>query len=421
MLSKNTKTKKNIKYKLKTRKNSINSLKGGKYIDKGGFGCVVKPAIPCHKLRDKDINLNNYVSKIISTPKLKDIYEEIDISDKLNQIDPNNTYFIPIKDYCYITELPEERTDVISVKYKDDKHKIYNKTSKPNLDKKHCDMDLDNKPINLILPFGGISLAKIMKINRKNENNIKSKIHQLFITNIKMYFKHLLIGLGKMHHNKLVNRDIKQKNIMIYVEPLMIPKLNTIDLKEKNSDILNIMKLKYIDFGLATYITSSLSKDIHNISLSGTYRYLSPEIFISYIVVKYKNRSIQYKLQQINEKIKYVKEALDRIKEKDMLFSLKDNISVLYKKIQYFYDNNKLLDKYFGTNTTTHYNGYLQKADVYALGISIFDTLQLEKHSNIDVRANKGLYDLLLKMIELDPDKRYNVIQCINHDYFRNI
>ena len=410
---KNTKT----EYKSKTKKKT---LKGGKYIDKGGFGCVVKPAIPCHTLKNKykDINLNNYVSKIISTPKLKDIYEEIDISDKLNQIDPNNNYFIPIKDYCYITELPEERTDVISVKYKDDKHKSYNKTSKPNLDKKHCDMDLDNKPINLILPFGGISLAKIMKINRKDTNNIKAKIHQLFITNIKLYFKHLLIGIEKMHHHKLVNRDIKQKNIMIYVEPLMIPKLNTIDLKEKNPNILNIMKMKYIDFGLATHITSTLSKDIHNISLSGTYRYLAPELFISYIIVKYKNRSTQYKLQQINEKIKYVKEALDRIKEKDMISTLKDNIALLYTKILYLYDNNKLLDKYFGTNTTTIYNGYMQKADVYALGISMFDTLQLEKHSNIDVRENKELYNLLLKMIEIDPDKRYNVIQCINHPYF---
>ena len=103
-----------------------------------------------------------------------------------------------------------------------------------------------------------------------------------------------------------------------------------------------------------------------------------------------------------------------------MLSNLQENINALIKKIQYLIDNNKLLDKYFGTNTTQLYNGYLQKADVYALGITIFDTLQLKKHSTVDVRENKLLYDLLLKMIDIDPDKRYNVIQCINHPYFAN-
>jgi len=421
----NSKRKINYRNKLKKSQKKINikklSLKGGKYLDKGGFGCVVKPAIPCSNIsyKDKDTNFNNYVSKIISKPKIKDINEEIDISNKLLEIDKDNNYYITIKSSCYINELPEERTDVISIKYKDDKHKTYNTSSKPNLDKKHCEMDLDNKPINLILPFAGISLYKIMKINRKDPNNIKAKIHQLFITNIKAYFKHLLVGLGKMHQNKLVNRDIKQKNLMIYVDPLMVPKLNTFDLMEKNPDILNIMKLRYIDFGLTTFITSSLSKDINNIYLSGTYRYLAPEMLISYILVKYKNRSVQYKLQQINEKVKYVKESLDKIDEKKKISTLKEEISVLYKKLQYLYDTDKLLDKYFGTNTTSNYNSYLQKADVYALGITIFDTLQSKKNSNVDVRENHKLYSLLLNMIEIDPDKRFNVIQCINHEYFK--
>jgi serine/threonine protein kinase len=409
-------------YKSKTKKYTTHSnLKGGKYLDKGGFGCVVKPAIPCSNIsyKDKDTNFNNYVSKIISKPKIKDINEEIDISNKLLEIDKDNNYYITIKSSCYINELPEERTDVISIKYKDDKHKTYNTSSKPNLDKKHCEMDLDDKPINLILPFAGISLHKIMKINRKDTNNIKAKIHQLFITNIKVYFKHLLIGLGKMHQNKLVNRDIKQKNLMIYVDPQVVPKLNTMNLMEKNPDILHIMKLRYIDFGLTTFITSSLSKDINNIYLSGTYRYLAPEILISYILVKYKNRDIKYKLQQINEKVKYVKESLDRIDEKRMISTLKEDIASLYKKLQYLYDTDKLRDKYFGTNTPTNYNSYLQKADVYALGITIFDTLQSKKNSNVDVRENHNLYNLLLKMIEIDPDKRFNVIQCINHEYFK--
>ena len=405
------KTNKNKLYKT----NKYKTLKGGKFLDKGGFGCVIKPALPCTRL-NQSLNLNNYVSKII-TENISSIDSEIIISDMLKQIDPDNIFFITIKEYCYITELPNKRTDVIDVKYKNATKKNFNTSSKKNLDKKYCHMDLNSKNINLILEFGGISLSNIMKKNRKDIDNIKSKIHQLFVTNINAYFKHLLIGLEKMHRIKIVNRDIKQKNIMIYLEPNTISKLTNMNLKEKNKDSLNMMKVRYIDFGLSSHITSSLSNDIYNISLSGTYRYLSPELFICYILVKYKHKTTQYKIDKIYDKIAYVKNALKRIEEKDMLSNLQDIINSLYKKIQYLYDNNLLLDKYFGIKNK--YNGYLQKADVYALGITIFDTLQLKQHSNVDVRSNKLLYDLLLNMIAIDPDKRYNVIECINHPYFQ--
>lgn len=413
-----------IKSKTKNKINSKNKTKkqrGGKFIDKGGFGCVVKPALQCHSLSKKNskINFNNYVSKIINHPD-EDIAEEIFISKILLQIDPEINYFITIKDYCYITELPEERTDIVNVNYINEQKTKYNIPIKKNLDNKYCHMNLNDKPINLILPFGGISLSKIIKINRKDTNNMKSIMHQLFVTNIKAYFKHLLVGLEKMHRNKLVNRDIKQKNIILYLDPNFLTKLRTIDLKEKQTDILKIMNVRYIDFGLSTYIKSSLSNDINNIQLNGTYRYLSPDIFICFLLYKYTDRNMNYKQKHIYDKIKNVKEALSRIEEKNMLSNLQENINALTKKIQYLMDTNKLLDKYFGTNTIQLYNGYLQKADVYALGITIFDTLQLHKHSNVDVRENKLLYDLLLKMIAIDPDKRYNVVECIHHPYFRN-
>ena len=408
-----------LKNKTKTKKKQY-ILNGGKYLDKGGFGCVVKPAIPCKVFKPKNFNYNNYVSKIINNPDIGDINEEIRISHILTQIDPQNTYFITINDYCYIPEpeLLKDRTDIIAVEYLDKKKTKYDISSKPNLDKKHCIIDINEKSINLIFEYGGISLSKIMKINRKDTNNIKAKIHQLFITNINLYFKHLLIGLEKMHRNKIVNRDIKQKNIMLYIDQSKLPQLASIDLTKKNDNILNIMKLRYIDFGLATHITTSVSTDIKNIFLCGTYRYVAPEIFISYVLVQYKNRSTQYKHKKINEKLKNLKEALDRLEEKHMIQTLKENINSLYLKIQYLCDNNKILDKYFGSNSHSHYNGYLQKADVYALGITIFDTLHIKKYSNVNVRKNKNLYDLLLNMIKIDPDERFNVIQCIHHPYF---
>ena len=114
-------------------KTKSKTLKGGKFIDKGGFGCVVQPALPCNNISK---NLTNYVSKIISIPD-DDINEEIYISTLLKQIDPVFDYFVTIKDYCYITQLPNGRTNVVDVEYKDKNFTKYNVSSKLKLDKKY--------------------------------------------------------------------------------------------------------------------------------------------------------------------------------------------------------------------------------------------------------------------------------------------
>jgi serine/threonine protein kinase len=422
--NKSNKTHKTNKSKKTKKINHI--LKGGKYLDEGGFGCVVRPALACRHL-SKKLNLNNYVSKIISDPDaIDDTEDEIEISKILRHIDPNNDYYLPIKEYCYLNALPKDRTNVVDVEYKDEKHKKYNLPKHLTIDKHHCDMDLNDKPLNLIILFGGISLSKIMKTDRKDTYNMKARMHQLFITNIKTYVKHLLMGIELMHRYKIVNRDIKQKNIMMYVEPLMVPKLNTLELKTTNPEIKKIMKMRYIDFGLSTYIKSSLTNNIKNIALNGTKRYIPPELFITYYLIKYRNESTKYKTDYIHKQInEHVKKAFLRIEETTMITMLSEKVTQMINKIHYLYNTepSKLLDKYYGLNNTSKYNGYLQKADVYALGITIFDTLQLKKHSNIDVRENKSetsLYNLLLKMIEPNPDERFNVIECINHPYFKS-
>ena len=101
-----------------------------------------------------------------------------------------------------------------------------------------------------------------------------------------------------------------------------------------------------------------------------------------------------------------------------MISKMNSNIELLYKKIKGHYENNRILDIYFGSETNK-FNGYIQKADVYALGLSIYETLY--KYSNINVKKHIQLYDLLLHMIDINPDKRYNIIQCLSHQYFKEI
>ena len=395
------------------------NLKGGKFVDRGGYGCVVTPAISCSST---DINLDKSVSKIVKDPDGSDISTELKISNFLKKIDPLQKYFITYDNICRIHRLPKDRTDLLSVKYTDDEMEDY-KTIENNKDKDKdvCDIEVSLHPINLIMKHAGNSLSSIMKVDRKSKGTL-AKMHQLFIENFKKCFKHLIIGLIKMHKNKIVNRDIKQRNIMI--------KWNTDTYKNKSSnkyssknDIKNdsekqkdILEIRYIDFGLSDIITSDMYKHTSNIRLKGTYFYISPELFISYIITNNNNRSRNYHMKKINTEInENVKKALLRINEKEILNNLNKDIDILYDKIKFLVDKDKILEVYFGSKTKI-YNGYLQKGDVYALGISMFETLY--HYSHIDTKSNKNLYDLLSNMIKIDPDKRYNAIQCLSHPYF---
>ena len=390
-------------------------LRGGKYIDKGGFGCVISPALPCSST---DINIENSVSKIIKH-QTETLSKELRISNMLKKIDPGHKFYITIDKYCFINHIPKNRTDLTNVKYKNNNMSDYTINSedlldkngkKKKIDKQFCDIDLDLKPLNLIMPYAGISLSSIMKTNRKSKN-IKGQIHQKFINNLKIYFKHLIIGLLKMHNNRIVNKDIKQRNIMLQWDS-NIEK----NAKDKIINDDNIIQIRYIDFGLSEFLTNEFCKDISNISLKGTPFYLAPELFICSLIIKYKDRSKTQQLKKIFEYIKkHVSNAMDIINEKEIISNINSIINIIYKKIKYLYENNKLLESYFGSDTNK-YNGYIQKADVYALGLSIYETLY--KYSEINVKKNALLYDLLLHMIDINPDNRYNVVQCLSHPYF---
>jgi len=419
----------NISRKKNTKKNNIQNknitLKGGKFIDKGGFGCVLSPALSC---TTSDINLNTSISKIVKHES-ETLKREIAISDQLKKLDPGHKFYITIDKYCFINDIPRNRTDLVNVTYKDEKLKdlTIDKTDKYNIgkkiDKNYCDIDIDMKPMNLIMPYAGISLSSVMKTERKRKG-FKAQMHQMFVDDLKIYFKHLIIGLLKMHNNRIVNRDIKQKNIMLFWKDIKNKNKNNESntkpndkANDKANDKYNdIMSIRYIDFGLSEFLTSEISKDISNISLQGTTYYLSPEIFICYVIRKYENYSEQKQLLKIMDYIsKNTKKAFSRLGERNILQNIDSYINSIYKKIKFIYDKQRILNVYFG-NDNNKFNGYLQKADVYALGLSIYETLY--RYSEIDVKKNELLHSLLLNMIELDPDKRYNIVQCLGHRYF---
>jgi len=391
-LQKNSNKRKNSNNKTQLNNNVLHNLRGGKYVDEGGFGCVVTPAIPCSH---KDKNLERYVSKI----SREDITNEIKISSILAKLDPTKKYYLTHNKYCYINNIPDNRDNVVSVHYTDeDLTKFDIDPGQEKKDKKACYVELDLKPINIIMEHGGYSLSSIMKTNRKSKGT-RALMHQMFIDNLRPNFKHLILGVVKMHNNRIVNRDIKQKNIMMNWN------------KETNE-----VALRYIDFGLSEFLTTEFCRHVSNINRHGTPYYISPEVHIAHILRKYSSRSEHYILKKIISEIhSHVKKALLKINEPELYGSLDNNTKILYEKIKHLYDNDRILPIHFGSEKNK-FNGYIQKCDVYALGLSIFETLYV--YSEINVRQNTKLYDLLIHMLAFDPDKRYNAVQCLSHPYF---
>ncbi len=438
--------------KSKKKQYKYNILKGGKFLGKGSYGCVIKPALKCNKISlfsknsKKNTKNSDNISKIVLVNDSSNdgILDEIAINKKLKQIDPKMKYFITIKEHCSVQNVPKDRSNIVKVKYKKKKNNTYNsqynnsnssntytdlynktkytKIQNKTLDKKYCPVDLSKNPINIIMPYGGYDLFNIIVsiddsiLDNKIKNyNLINKIikKQQYIANIlfinfKKYFKDMLYGLYKMHTNRIVNRDIKPENIMV--------KYDTHNIRK------NIISIRYIDFGLSEQLTDEFCSHYSNITLNGTTDYIALEIFIIYNITahflngetddKYIKEKIYDDLTDHEAKLKSLE--IDTTKFEDIKNKLYDDIKKMYS------NKELLLSKYFGVDKIL--NGYLQKSDIYGLGITMFTFISryinIKQHSAHSI--HKQLYDLLYHMIDFNPETRYNVIQCLQHPYFNS-
>jgi len=439
-------------FKKKTLKKTLHkkkSLKGGKYLGSGAYGCVISPPLPCKQshlsktsFQDKK-NKNKYVSKIIKYSD-KDSKHELTISSKIKKIDPRQSYFITYESVCQLKTVPKNRDNTVKIEYLNHNLKKYDVinnngsvkssgyTNNSN-SKNKCLIDTRLNPMNIIMPYGGFNLydlkANMNKLFKEYKLSHQQKhiefinTYTMIVNNFKYCFKHLATGLYKLHKARIVNCDIKQENIMA--------------LYNTNTQKIDI---KYIDFGFSEHLTPDYCKHYSNIKTFGTEQLLSPEIFITEILYKYMYKTSQpINIKQIINEIKNsinenVKEILKDLKEYDYVDYLyntykdtttknkqhthKSIIETLYIEIINHFNNKTILDSYFGLNKVGILNGYLQKADVYALGITMYEFLTIG-YKVIDVKQNMKLHHLLKKMIHPDPNKRYNILDCLKHSYFK--
>lgn len=390
-----------------TQKNKIKinkknkSLKGGVFIGKGSYGCVVKPALPCINSKNNTKKFKSYVSKIIIDPSQDDEKDEFIISNKLKEVDSNQDHFITFESYCNIKKIPSNRSNTVSVDYIDNSLDSHEIIGDKIYDKKYCPIDLKLKPVNLIMPYAGYDLLNIIK-NKSHKQDLEHYIltKKMLVKNFKLCFKNLLIGLLKMHNIRIVNRDIKNENIMVNYNE------NT-----QKTD------MRFIDFGLSTLIPLNYKK-LKYIDYRGSEGMLAPEIIISFDI----NAGESYKNTMKNI-VKNIKNVIKSLKDYNILIKgFNTLIKELYSKIQKDFENNTIFDKYFGVDTTINsgkFNGYLQKGDIYSLGITIINFLNYyNKKHKYKIVCNHIMHDLLQNMIHPDPEKRFNVIQCLKHKYF---
>jgi len=360
--------------------------------------------------------------------------------------------------------LNNKHKTIKSRKYNDDNND--NKSYNNNTDEDKCLIDLSLKPINIIMPYGGYNLVDLInnydynykkkseyekKLNKLKSQKYKSKYdmymskyeeelykHKHFIatysilsTHFKSIFKHLLSGLVKLHNARIVNRDIKLENIMA-----------NYNIKTKKLDV------RYIDFGLSDSIQPNKCNK-KNINYSGTPGYVAPELMFSNTMLTYSYddyysttikhneedysyldilyvKKMKYSMKNdINEEILKKYHDFKEYEFYNNMFSIynknkykKSIFDKVYNDIKTHYDKKTIVDAYFGINSFSTKNGYLQKGDIFALGMTMYEYL-LHTHSNHFFDKNTKLHHLLKYMIHPDPEQRYNLNECLKHSYFK--
>jgi hypothetical protein len=177
-----------IKYKSKT-------IKGGKVIASGGFGCVFSPALKC---KGKTKREKNKISKLMTKKHATSEYQEVrDIKEKLDTIPNYKEYFV-IYDINLCEPAALTKTDLENFKGK------CSALPKDDITKTNINEKLD-EILSLNIPNGGIAIDDF--IYKNGSLNIIKKINKSLINLLKN-------GIVPMNKKNVYHSDIKDSNIL---------------------------------------------------------------------------------------------------------------------------------------------------------------------------------------------------------------
>lgn len=433
-----TNTVKKIMSKHKTLKLKQNHTmqSGGLKLGQGSFGCVITPAIKC---QNSQIDLSNQqsVSKIVyKDPKSGDKYDrEMTILRKIAEIDKKQHYLIGVLDECElnIDEIANRKIkDTAIVKFTDaartnwilsdqssnDLEKLSNGEIKSN----YCLIDPKLHPRNQIQVNGGLQFDSILTANRSRNYGIARRYYLNIIKNI-------LIGIQLLHKSRIAHRDIKETN--------MVCQIITIPRKGKIDDFYPVVR--HIDFGLAEIVNPDKSYKITDVRYAGTHTFIPPDLHIvrsrflcmfklaqnedgsinlnKLLESSVKNNIINKLHGELNTKSykDYQQIGVSQSMGTGELTEPTSNEFISKSMLGQLYDArvSELLDGTYGKKYAADYTGYVYKTDIFAAGITL---ARIRYYLQI---PNPKLLDLITNMVRIDPDKRFNINQCLAHPLFK--
>jgi serine/threonine protein kinase len=314
----------------------------------GAGGCVLKPAVRCGTM---ERNASS-VSKIFALKDSKHAREEYEyITHVLRHVDPENRFTIKPREICQM-----QSKDILE-------SQCAYKASSANA-----------SVTQIVYEYGGFSLEKSKMVHKIECMELFANMHSVFD------------GLVAFARNKLVHADIKPGNMVF-------------DTK--------INKAALIDFGAMTNLWDTFyeEQDTQYLLLAA-YEYFPPEFNMIAVTVYPDNArtSPDKNILQAMNKVSDTLEILAQDHRHKVTYDILSHFLHMWKERYYEFA------KSWQRNTTaSSMNRFVDKIDVYGLGISILEVLmKYMKYGNTPepMHVKWTLMSLVLPMIEPNPKYR---------------
>ena len=352
------------------------------YVGHGVAGCVFHPAIRCGSKGQKN---TSSISKVFNVSKMKNAQNEFEDSKRINKlVDPQGKFTIATREICFMNT----RQHIRQVQFKYCQNLSDDTVTR-----------LENRPLlpQIVYEDGGRNLTDPMVYKR-----ISLKV---FMEKFRVIFEALPVL--QAHH--IVHMDIKPGNIVFNMKT---------------------GKLALIDFGLAytKWCTLYEKEGINDrmFQFEAQYEFLPPEMNLIASIANQKDSYCNLNYEAIVKRADYILKRYLSNKEPLLLHTLQtflkrwDEEYILYKKemVNVAAENMQTMGYRRALGTLLRQlSPYIEKVDVYGVGITLFEILLYYiSYSKLTSANNSIVADILniiFQMVQPNPRLRATPMQSL--------